>query len=80
MLHFPFFVGGPILNSNFMMQDLIAISAAFFLYGLFAFVPGYVLGWLLHVLQFRRRLEAGRGPHSRVTAFGRSKIMREKAP
>ena len=38
-----------------MVTDLIATSAAFALFALFIFVPGYVFGWLLDVFGFRRR-------------------------
>jgi hypothetical protein len=43
------------MNGNFTISDLIAIGKGFCLFGLIAFIPGYVLGWLLDVLQFRRR-------------------------
>ena len=37
-----------------MVSDLIATSAAFALFALFIFIPGYVFGWLLDVFGFRR--------------------------
>jgi hypothetical protein len=43
------------VTENFFLSDLIATSAAFCLFALFLFVPGYVFGWLLDIFGFRRR-------------------------
>lgn len=40
---------------NFMLLDLWHTALAFSLYPLFFLVPGYVLGWLSNVLDFRQR-------------------------
>jgi hypothetical protein len=37
------------------MSDLIGISAGFALFSLLAFFPGYAIGWLTNVLEFRAR-------------------------
>ncbi len=41
--------------SNFMLGDIAGTAAAFALFALFAYVPGYALGWALNLLDFRRR-------------------------
>jgi hypothetical protein len=38
------------------MSDLIGISAGFALFSLLAFLPGYAIGWLTNVFEFRTRL------------------------
>ena len=38
---------------NFMFADVVAITQAFLLYGLFLFVPGYVISAALNILEFR---------------------------
>ncbi len=38
-----------------MLGDIAGTAAAFAIFALFAFVPGYVLGWALNLLDFRRR-------------------------
>lgn len=43
------------MHSNFMISDMLLSAQAFALMPLFLFIPGYVLGWLLDVLGFRRR-------------------------
>ncbi|MGO9127131.1 MAG: hypothetical protein ACLP6G_19875 [Terriglobales bacterium] len=43
------------MHTNFTVSDLLRSAQAFALMPLFLFVPGYVLGWLLRVLDFRRR-------------------------
>ena len=43
------------MHTNFTVSDLLLSAQAFALMPLFVFIPGYVLGWLLHVLDFRRR-------------------------
>src|SRR5713226_9147554 len=43
------------MQESFMVSDLMATSAAFGLFALFIFVPGYVCGWLLDVFGFRQR-------------------------
>ncbi len=40
---------------NFMLSDCVAIFVSFCLFSLVGFFPGYTLGWLLDVLQFRKR-------------------------
>ena len=47
---------------NFMIQDLIGTLVAFCLFPLFLLIPGYVLGWFMDVLSFRRRGFATRIP------------------
>jgi len=42
-------------NHNYMLTDWLAVLAGFGLFSLFAFVPGYALGWLLDILRFRQR-------------------------
>ncbi len=39
-----------------MISDLLAVSEALVLWVLVLFIPGYVFGWLLDALDFRRRL------------------------
>jgi hypothetical protein len=41
--------------SHFMLSDLIGTFEALLLFPLILLVPGYVLGWLLDILAFRRR-------------------------
>src|SRR5690242_19605160 len=43
------------MTENFMIADLLGSLAAFFLFALVIFVPGYVLGWLAEVFGFRQR-------------------------
>ncbi len=43
------------MHTNFTVSDLLLSAQAFALMSLFLFIPGYVFGWLLHVLDFRRR-------------------------
>ena len=43
------------MHMNFTISDLLLSAQAFVLLTLFVFVPGYVLGWLLDLLGFRRR-------------------------
>jgi hypothetical protein len=43
------------VHTNYTASDLLLSAQAFALMPLFLFVPGYVLGWLLRVLDFRRR-------------------------
>ena len=43
------------MHTNFTVSDLLLSAQAFALMPLFLFIPGYMLGWLLHVLDFRRR-------------------------
>ena len=40
---------------QFTLGDIAGTAAAFAIFGLFAFVPGYALGWALNLLDFRRR-------------------------
>lgn len=40
---------------NFMLGDIAGAAAAFAIFALFAFIPGYTLGWVLNLLDFRRR-------------------------
>jgi hypothetical protein len=48
------------MTENFMASDLIRTSGAFLLLALFICIPGYVFGWLLDVLGFRRRSRLAR--------------------
>src|SRR5437588_606094 len=41
---------------HFLTSDLIGISAGFVLFSLLAFFPGYAIGWLTNVFEFRSRL------------------------
>ncbi|HYM06643.1 MAG TPA: hypothetical protein VEU11_08800 [Terriglobales bacterium] len=43
------------MKESFMVSDVIATSAAFFIFALFLFVPGYVCGWLADVFDFKKR-------------------------
>jgi hypothetical protein len=45
---------------NFMVNDVAGTAAAFAVFALFAFVPGYSLAWLLDLLDFRQRTPAAR--------------------
>jgi hypothetical protein len=44
------------LDQNFTLIDLRAVALASVLFSLFAFAPGYALGWCTNVLSFRQRL------------------------
>jgi len=44
------------LAQNFTLIDLRAAALASLLFSLFAFAPGYALGWCTNVLSFRKRL------------------------
>jgi hypothetical protein len=44
------------LSFHFLTSDLIGISAGFALFSLLAFFPGYAIGWLTNVFEFRTRL------------------------
>jgi hypothetical protein len=44
------------LVQNFTLIDLRAVALASILFSLFAFAPGYALGWCANVLAFRQRL------------------------
>lgn len=37
-----------------MLGDIAGVAAAFAIFALFAFIPGYALGWALNLLDFRR--------------------------
>lgn len=41
---------------HFLTSDLIGISSGFALFSLLAFFPGYAIGWLTNVFEFRTRL------------------------
>jgi hypothetical protein len=45
---------------NFFLLDLCSSLWAFVLFGLFAFVPGYAVGWMADLIGFRRRTPATR--------------------
>jgi hypothetical protein len=45
---------------NFFLLDLCSSLWAFVLFGLFSFVPGYAVGWMADLLDFRRRTPATR--------------------
>ena len=44
------------LDQNFTMIDVQAAALASALFALFAFAPGYALGWFTNVFSFRQRL------------------------
>ena len=44
------------LDQNFTLMGLRAAALASALFSLFAFAPGYALGWCTNVLSFRQRL------------------------
>src|SRR6266699_3936916 len=44
------------LDQNFTLMDLRAAALASVLFSLFAFAPGYALGWCTNALSFRQRL------------------------
>ncbi|MGB7762241.1 MAG: hypothetical protein WBL61_20575 [Bryobacteraceae bacterium] len=44
------------LTFHFLTSDLIGISAGFALFSLLAFFPGYAVGWLTNIFEFRTRL------------------------
>ena len=46
----------PDSSLHFLTSDLLGISAGFGLFSLLAFFPGYAIGWLTNVFQFRCRL------------------------
>ena len=46
----------PGLAFHFLTSDLIGISTGFALFSLLAFFPGYAIGWLTNVFEFRTRL------------------------
>src|SRR5689334_2699051 len=43
------------MTENFMLAGLLGTSAAFVLFALVIFVPGYVFGWLADLFGFRQR-------------------------
>ncbi len=43
------------VSSNFMLNDFLCMSAASLLMPLFILIPGYVLGWLGNLFDFRQR-------------------------
>lgn len=43
------------MSPNFTAIDITACLASFALFSLFAFVPGYTIGWLADLLEFRQR-------------------------
>ena len=49
-------------DRNFTLIDLRAAALASVLFSLFAFAPGYPLGWCTNVLSFRQRLPSTRLP------------------
>ena len=63
------------MNSNFMLSDLLGVSEAFFLFALFIFIPGYVCGWLVDALAFRRRTLLARFAISVPLSIGISPIL-----
>lgn len=65
----------PVASPNFMLSDLIGVSAAFFLFPLFLFIPGYVCGWLLDAFGFRQRSLLARFAASVALSVGISPIL-----
>ncbi len=45
---------------NFFLLDLCSSLWAFVLFGLFSVVPGYAVGWIADLVDFRRRTPATR--------------------
>ena len=45
---------------HFLISDFTGIATAFALFSLLAFFPGYAIGWLLNLFEFRTRLTAFR--------------------
>lgn len=62
-------------GSNFMLSDLIGTCAALFLFSLFLLVPGYVCGWLIDALGFRRRTVLARLAISAPLSIGISPLL-----
>ncbi len=63
------------MTENFMMSDLIGTSAAFFLFALVIFVPGYVVGCLADLFGFRHRSLLARFAISVPLSVGVSPII-----
>src|SRR5579863_6056398 len=63
------------MTENFMIADLLGTSAAFFLFTLVIFVPGYVLGWLADLFSFRRRSRLARFAIAVALSVGVSPIL-----
>lgn len=62
-------------GSNFMLSDLIGTWAALFIFSLFLVFPGYVCGWLIDALGFRRRSVVTRLAISVPLSIGISPIL-----
>ena len=63
------------MGSNFTVSDLAGIGEGFFLFPLFALVPGYVFGWLLDAFGFRRRALPARFAISVPLSIGISPLL-----
>ncbi len=48
------------IDTNFMFQDISSTLLSFLLFPLVLILPGYVLGWLLNLFEFRARLTHSR--------------------
>jgi hypothetical protein len=60
---------------NFMAYDLSASVAAVCLFPLFVFIPGYVAGWVLNLLDFRQRSFAFRTALSIPLSIGLAPVV-----
>lgn len=63
------------MTSNFMLSDVVGVSAALFLFPLFVVIPGYVSGWLLNAFGFRERSLLARLAISIPVSIGISPIL-----
>jgi len=62
-------------ETNFMLQDIASTLLGFFLFPLVIIVPGYVVGWFLDLLEFRRRFLHSRLALSVLFSFAVSPIL-----
>ncbi len=60
--------------ANFMVADLVGTAVAFLLFPLFVLLPGYVCGWFLDALGFRKRMLLARFAISIPLSIGISPI------
>ncbi len=60
---------------NFMLWDLAGSAAAFLLFALFAFLPGYSLAWALDLVEFRQRGAAARAALAIVLSVSVSPVL-----
>ncbi|MFN8398713.1 MAG: hypothetical protein U0X74_01765 [Anaerolineales bacterium] len=60
---------------NFMLQDIISTVIGFLFFPLLLIMPGYVVGWLLNVFNFRERLLHSRFAFSLVLSVSVAPIL-----